>query len=111
MSELPKQYDPTKHEPAIYKKWEESGAFKPNGGKPFKRKDKKPFSIMLPLPNVTGSNAFAFQEEKVFDKGLKDYIDYNLMYEKGFMNNIKLITDPLKWDLTPQEDTISDDEW
>jgi valyl-tRNA synthetase len=55
MSELPKQYDPTKHEPAIYKKWEESDAFKPNGGKPFKRKDKKPFSIMLPLPNVTGS--------------------------------------------------------
>jgi hypothetical protein len=72
--------------------------------------DKISFCYMK-LPNVTGSNAFAFQEEKVFDNGLKDYIDYNLMYEKGFMNNIKLITDPLKWDLTPKEDTISDDEW
>jgi len=55
MAPLPKQYDPRQHEPAIYKKWEESNAFKPNNGQPFKRQDKKPFTIMLPLPNITGS--------------------------------------------------------
>ncbi|HBE90515.1 MAG TPA: valine--tRNA ligase [Candidatus Andersenbacteria bacterium] len=55
MAPLPKQYDPLQHEPAIYKKWEESNAFKPNNGQPFKRQDKKPFTIMLPLPNITGS--------------------------------------------------------
>lgn len=55
MAALPKQYDPLQHEPAIYKKWEESDAFKPNGGQPFERQDKKPFTIMLPLPNITGS--------------------------------------------------------
>lgn len=55
MSQLPKQYDPLKHESTVYKKWEQSGAFKPNRGKSFKRQDKKPFTIMLPLPNITGS--------------------------------------------------------
>ena len=55
MPELPKQYDPLKYESAIYKKWEESDAFKPNQGQSFKREDKKPFTIMLPLPNITGS--------------------------------------------------------
>ena len=33
------------------------------------------------------------------------------MYIKGFMNSIKLITDPIGWDLTSKEDQISDDEW
>ena len=72
--------------------------------------DKIAFCYMK-VPNITGSNAFAFQEQKVFDSGLKEYIDYDLMYEKGFMNNIRLITDPLKWDLTPEDDLIDDDEW
>jgi len=55
MSKLPKQYDPHQNEPTIYHQWEESDAFKPNQGKPFRRQDKKPFTIMLPLPNITGS--------------------------------------------------------
>ncbi len=47
-----KPYDPKEVEPKIYKKWEESGFFNPDnlpGGR------KKPFTIVLPPPNVTGS--------------------------------------------------------
>ncbi len=62
-------------------------------------------------PNITGSNAFAFNNEKVFDYGLDEYIDRTLMFQKGFENNIKLVTDPIGWDLTPQEDLIDEDEW
>jgi len=67
--------------------------------------------LYMKEPNITLSNAFAFNNEKVFDYGLNDYIDRELMYIKGFENNIKLITTPIGWDLTPQEDLINEDEW
>lgn len=52
---LPKRYNPHEYEPTVYKKWEEAGVFAPNGGKLFDHAQRKPFVIMLPLPNVTGS--------------------------------------------------------
>ena len=47
--ELPKVYDPRDVEPRIYDMWMEGGCFKaePNP-------EKKPFSIVMPPPNVTG---------------------------------------------------------
>ena len=47
--ELPKVYDPRQVEPQIYQMWMDGGCFKaePNP-------DKKPFSIVMPPPNVTG---------------------------------------------------------
>ena len=47
--ELPKIYEPQQVEERIYKMWEEGGYFKP-AGKP----DSKPFTIVMPPPNVTG---------------------------------------------------------
>ncbi len=41
------QYNHTKHESSIYKKWESSGAFIPKIVK-----DKKPFTIIMPPPNA-----------------------------------------------------------
>lgn len=46
--EMEKAYEPQKHESAIYKRWEESGAFEPNDS------DKEPFSIIMPPPNANG---------------------------------------------------------
>jgi valyl-tRNA synthetase len=46
-----KPYDPTESEPRNYKKWEESGFFNPDK-LPGKRE--KPFTIIMPPPNVTG---------------------------------------------------------
>ena len=65
----------------------------------------------MKVPNITGSNTFAFRNEKVFDNGLKEYIDYDTMFDKGFLGPIKLITDPLKWDLTPKDQLIDESEW
>ncbi len=45
--EFPSRYDQSK-ERELYRRWEESGAFKPTG-------KGQPFSIVLPPPNVTGS--------------------------------------------------------
>ncbi len=47
--ELPKVYEPQEAEGRIYKKWEEAGCFK--GKRDPKR---KPFTIVMPPPNVTG---------------------------------------------------------
>ena len=47
--ELPKIYEPQQVEDRIYKMWEDGGYFKPNG-----KADAKPFTIVMPPPNVTG---------------------------------------------------------
>ena len=47
--ELPKVYEPQQVEDKIYKMWEEKGYFRPAG-----KKDAKPFTIVMPPPNVTG---------------------------------------------------------
>ncbi len=46
---MDKNYDHKKHEDRIYKRWEDSGAFTPKINK-----KKKPFTIVLPLPNASG---------------------------------------------------------
>ena len=47
--ELPKIYEPQQVETEIYKMWEEGGFFKPQG-----KEGAKPFTIVMPPPNVTG---------------------------------------------------------
>ncbi|MDD5921860.1 MAG: valine--tRNA ligase [Eubacteriales bacterium] len=46
---LAKTYDPKEFEDRIYKMWEESGSFHAEVNE-----DKKPFSIVMPPPNITG---------------------------------------------------------
>ena len=47
--ELPKIYEPQQVEDRIYKMWEDNGYFAPQG-----KEDAKPFTIVMPPPNVTG---------------------------------------------------------
>ena len=47
--ELPKVYEPQQVENRIYQMWEDNGYFKPQG-----KADAKPFTIVMPPPNVTG---------------------------------------------------------
>ena len=49
MRNLAKNYDPKAFEKRIYENWEKNGAFKAEI-----RKDKKPFTIVMPPPNITG---------------------------------------------------------
>ncbi len=53
---LLKPYDPIETEPRIYAKWEESGLFNPEKAikAGYTKPDAKPFTIILPPPNVTG---------------------------------------------------------
>ena len=47
-NELPKTYDPSATEDKLYKTWEEKGYFNAEVDK-----NKKPFTIVIPPPNVT----------------------------------------------------------
>lgn len=47
--EMSTKYDPSQVEPGRYKEWIEKGLFKPN-----EDKEVKPYSIVIPPPNVTG---------------------------------------------------------
>ena len=47
--ELPKVYEPQQVENEIYKMWEDNGFFKPQA-----KEGAKPFTIVMPPPNVTG---------------------------------------------------------
>lgn len=50
LENLPKTYDPKDFEDRLYKYWNDSGHFVA-----YVDKDKKPFTIMMPPPNVTGN--------------------------------------------------------
>lgn len=46
---LAKNYDPKDFEERIYQQWQDNGFFKSEVNK-----DKKPFTIVMPPPNITG---------------------------------------------------------
>ncbi len=50
MTDLPKTYDPSSIEPAIYKLWLDANAFRANPADPG-----QPYCIVIPPPNVTGA--------------------------------------------------------
>lgn len=52
MAELPKAYNPSEHEKAIYQRWLDSGYFNPD--KLPNTKKRKPFTISMPPTNATG---------------------------------------------------------
>ena len=49
MNELPKAYNPHETEDTVYRLWEERGYFKAAP-----KSEKKPYSIVMPPPNITG---------------------------------------------------------
>ncbi len=52
LEDLPKSYEPKEHEEEIYRAWEASGFFNPDSLPDATRR--KPFTIMMAPPNVTG---------------------------------------------------------
>ncbi len=53
-SELPPQYDPAAHEPAVYQRWKSAGVFTARAERSERiGGDRAPFTIVIPPPNVT----------------------------------------------------------
>ena len=66
--EMAKNFDPQQVEKDLYQKWEESGAFKP-----VIKEGKKPFTIVMPPPNVTGQLHMGHAMDTVLQDSLIRY--------------------------------------
>lgn len=64
-NELPKTYDPSSTEDKLYQKWEQNGYFNAEVDE-----SKKPFTIVIPPPNVTGQ----LHMGHAFDETLQDIL-------------------------------------
>ena len=62
-------YDPKQFEDRIYEMWEKNGAFKAEADP-----DKKPFTIVMPPPNITGQLHMGHDEKLDIIKGGERYI-------------------------------------
>lgn len=54
----------------------------------------------LKKPNPTGENVISASTQIPKELGLDKYIDYDMQFEKAFIDPIKSVTDVLKWDLS-----------
>lgn len=68
-------------------------------------KNKKLFLIE---PNPLNSNIVSYASDN-FVNEIKDYIDYDTNFEKGFLNALQLMVDSLGWDLSKKTESL--DEW
>jgi DNA polymerase elongation subunit (family B) len=63
--------------------------------------------IQLRTPNPTGENVISFINEFPAEFGLNSYIDYDIMYQKGFIDPLKGILDVIGW-ATEKQATLID---
>ena len=63
--------------------------------------------IFLRTPNKIGENVISFINELPKEFGLNDYIDHDTMYQKSFLDPMKVILDTIGWN-TEQQTTLED---
>jgi len=63
--------------------------------------------IHLRTPNPTGENVMSFINEFPNEFGFHSFIDYDIMYQKGFLDPLQGILDPLGWK-TEKQATLFD---
>ena len=68
MQEMDKVYNPQAIEAELYREWEESGAFKAH-----RVAGKKPFTIVMPPPNITGQLHMGHAMDSVMQDSLTRY--------------------------------------
>ncbi len=81
MKELEKNYNPNEVESKLYKKWEEKGYFHQEVDK-----SKKPFSIVMPPPNITGQLHLGHALDNTMQDILirtKRMEGYNVLWQPG----------------------------
>ena len=64
--------------------------------------------LYLVEPNPLNSNIFAFTDVK-FANLFKKYIDYDTIWDKYFLQLLKIMTDPINYNIDTQSEIL--DEW
>ena len=55
--------------------------------------------IYLKLPNILHENIISFPNVLPKEFNLDQYIDYDLQFEKSYMDPLKLVVEAINWDL------------
>ena len=63
--------------------------------------------IFLKTPNLSGENVISFISELPPEFGLTQYVDYDKMYQKSFIDPLKVILDTIGWQ-TEKQATLFD---
>jgi DNA polymerase elongation subunit (family B) len=63
--------------------------------------------VYLRTPNPIHENVIAFPQELPKELGLHDYIDYDLQFEKVFLDALQIVIEPLGWK-TQEESSLED---
>lgn len=64
--------------------------------------------VFLLEPNKFNSNIIGYIDNN-FEKEIpKEIIDYDTMFEKGFLNMLELMTDPMKWNIKQETEVLDD---
>ena len=58
--------------------------------------------LYLKEPNVIGENTIAFITKLPTEFDLDKYVDYNVIFEKAFIEPLKNILQPIGWHTEPQ---------
>jgi DNA polymerase elongation subunit (family B) len=53
--------------------------------------------VYLKTPNSINENVIAFNSALPKEFGLDDYIDYDLQFEKVFLDALQIVIEPLGW--------------
>ena len=64
--------------------------------------------LFLVEPNPLKSNIVSYATDNFIEE-IRDYIDYDTNFEKGFLNALQLMVDSLGWDLSKKTESL--DEW
>ena len=63
--------------------------------------------VYLTLPNPIHEDVIAFQDTLPDQFNVRDYVDYNKMFEKSFLSTIEKMIEPLGWK-TEKQNTLED---
>jgi DNA polymerase elongation subunit (family B) len=58
--------------------------------------------VYLKMPNPIKEDVISFIDEMPKELGLEEYIDYELMFQKTFLDAIQNILDSMRWSATPK---------
>ena len=55
--------------------------------------------VQLKKPNPIGENVISFTSDFPKELGLQQYIDYDLQFDKAFLEPVKVILDAIGWNV------------